>query len=624
MQNKKFLGIEGVEVITNKINALTGVTNKLMELDHIKVITESELRNTPTDELKSNVQYNVVGAPIGFGEIWLYNNTTGEKKFVQKSLLKNLDPNVYTPIGIAVIPASHNVYGNGDVGVMALQSASAGTPDSGADSEQTIAWGETGTLNLPELTDYLRAPSLHWDTNILPEPSGQQSDIGYLCVDFGTAVANPHDSKRKWCEKNGTHIGSPFNEDGSKNTNAYFTGATSDINGTNNTNALKEQGEGYDAINAVVAYGDGWYLPAVGELGYVAANRDALNAKLSSAGGQCKIIENQNHWTSSKLNASKPRFVDMSNGQINHAPGTGAYLVRPFKQVTGRGYGSVGQFYDGTNFRDSYDDTCIGIVVIPTSHNVYGTSECAIMALQYATPNGPGSAIGIKMFSSGGSIPATITTPQSCVGVDGLPKIYQDRYEDFLPNACIPSDAIGAHDTVGSQLSGDGKSKYYYRIGPFAPSPYDVSGSKNPLFFTDCLSDINGKTNTNAMLSHVTVEGWQTADTITNSSAKGHFPAACCCWRYHTIGTEHGDWYLPAVGELAYACVRQHEINEILDEINAWKAGSALLLTRNWYWSSTEVSSWNARSISFWAGNVADATGRNALYRVRPFTRVSA
>lgn len=622
MEKKKFLDKGGVEVIANKIKLIAATVDKLIDADQIKIITESELRDTPIDELKPNVQYNVIDTSIDFGEIWLYNNTTGEKKFVQKSLLKNLNPDEYTPIGIAVIPASHNVYGNGDVGVMALRSASADTPDSGADSEQTIMWGESGTLNLPELTDYLRVPSLEWNTNILPEPSGQQSDTGYLCVDFGIAVANPHDSKRKWCEKNGAHIGSPFNEDGSRNTRAYFTGATSDINGANNTNAFKEQGEGYDAINAVVAYGDGWYLPAVGELGYVAANRDALNAKLSSAGGQCKIIENQKHWTSSKLNASKPRYVDMSNGQINHAAGTSAHLVRPFKRVAGQG--EIGQFWDGTTFKNSYDETCIGIVVIPTSHNVYGTGECVIMALQYATPNGPGSAIGIKMFSSGGSIPAAITTPQSCVGVDGPPKIYQDRFEYSSYNACIPSDAIGAHDTVGSQLSGDGKSKYYYRIGPFAPSPYTVDGLKNPLFFMECLSDINGKTNTDAMLSHVTVEGWQTANTITNSSARGHFPAACCCWRYSTMGTEHGDWYLPAVGELAYACVRQHEINEILAEINTWKAGSALLLTRNWYWSSTEISSWNARSISFWAGSVADTTGRNTLYRVRPFTRVSA
>ena len=629
MEKKKFLDKSGAEVIAGKINLLATVVDGLMELDHIKVITEAEINHTPTDKLEPNVQYNIAGKSVDydFGTIWVHNNITGENSFLPSDNPDLLMSDIYTPIGIVVIPASHNVYGDGSCGVMALKSARASTPDTGGE-EELISWGEYGTLDLPELPNLTTAPSLKWEPSFWPERPRQTSETGYLCVDFGTAVVNPSDSHRKWCVKNGTHIGSPFNDDGSKNT-AYFKGATNDFDGEGNTDKFKTGHGPFAAIEAVAAYDGIWYMPATGELGYVAANRDLLNAKLVGA-GQHKI-ESQKHWTSSKFDKSNLRCIDMSNGQVAYAGGNSANLVRPFRKASGTA--TVGQFWTGTEFKDTYDSTCIGIVVIPTSHDVYGDGSCGVMALQYATPTGPGAAVGIKAFEynasehSGEFVPDSIGTPSTvrCIGIDYGPNINHSELDTPEETTYVPSNEFPGPP------SADGETKYEDHVGPFAPSPYTLSGAKNELFPSQCLADFNGKTNTEAILSHVTVENWQTADainnpTISNGGAQsmpiGEFPAACCCWRYHPVGTNQGDWYLPAAGELAYVCARQGEINNIMFELNRWNPGSAILVAPKWHWSSSEFSAWDARAVSFHEGLVGSAPRSNQGH-VRPFIRVT-
>ena len=60
---------------------------------------------------------------------------------------------------------------------------------------------------------------------------------------------------------------------------------------------------------------------------------------------------------------------------------------------------------------------------------------------------------------------------------------------------------------------------------------------------------------------------WNTDDVINNSYDGYYAPAACCCWRYHTIGTQQGDWYMPAVGEWGYVAVRCQTINDTINKI---------------------------------------------------------
>ena len=47
----------------------------------------------------------------------------------------------YYPIGVVVVPGSHNVYGDGSCGVMSLKEMNYSTPDTGSTSHQYILLG---------------------------------------------------------------------------------------------------------------------------------------------------------------------------------------------------------------------------------------------------------------------------------------------------------------------------------------------------------------------------------------------------------------------------------------------------------------------------------------------------
>ena len=118
--------------------------------------------------------------------------------------------------------------------------------------------------------------------------------------------------------------------------------------------------------------------------------------------------------------------------------------------------------------------------------------------------------------------------------------------------------------------------------------------------------------------------------TITNSYSPGNYPPACCCRRFSTIGTNPGDWYLPAIGELAYLPVRLKEINLSLmaleKYVSAIRVGGINSQWPNvtlglWCWSSSEYSSTYARYVDTSDGYVYYYTKSltGADLRVRAF-----
>ena len=67
----------------------------------------------------------------------------------------------------------------------------------------------------------------------------------------------------------------------------------------------------------------------------------------------------------------------------------------------------------------------------------------------------------------------------------------------------------------------------------------------------EVIADFNGRHNTELMLELCTGQpNWRTDPKIEANGGKGYAPAAQTCWRYHTPGTNQGDWYLPAGGEM--------------------------------------------------------------------------
>ena len=108
----------------------------------------------------------------------------------------------------------------------------------------------------------------------------------------------------------------------------------------------------------------------------------------------------------------------------------------------------------------------------------------------------------------------------------------------------------------------------------------------------NAFNDIDGKNKTIKILNTaISQSTWKTDTTIINESGAGYAPAACCCARYHTIGTNVDDWYLGAGGEMKQILVLYNNINTKLSQINAvYSTDCISSLVNSYHWSSTEYS----------------------------------
>ena len=106
------------------------------------------------------------------------------------------------------------------------------------------------------------------------------------------------------------------------------------------------------------------------------------------------------------------------------------------------------------------------------------------------------------------------------------------------------------------------------------------------------VTDIDGKNKTSKILTMATAQSnWQTAETIANEKDSGYAPAACCCWKYYTLGTQQGDWYLPAGGEISMIVVQKPEINVKLNAIATIYSNNCInAISNSTYLTSTEIS----------------------------------
>ena len=280
--------------------------------------------------------------------------------------------------------------------------------------------------------------------------------------------------------------------------------------------------------------------------------------------------------------------------------------------------------------------TPIGVVVIPSSHDVYGTGECGVMSLNemdYSNPDNGGSDTSMYWGNTSLDIPelpnltqvpliSTALTSNEITGVTS-----GETSGAYLPSTNFTSNKPAAGNGLDT-LAG------YTGYTPYIPSPYLENGDRNPSYYTtdttkypklsaNCLSDFNGKSNTEIILTYATGQtDWRTASTITNSSNVGYYPAACCAWRYHTPGTNQGDWYLPGMGELGYMIARFNEIQTTLNKLSSLYGNSSVvsLNSSDGYWSSSEYDTHGARYVYTGYGN-AFTNNKNRDRSVRTWFR---
>ena len=266
--------------------------------------------------------------------------------------------------------------------------------------------------------------------------------------------------------------------------------------------------------------------------------------------------------------------------------------------------------------------TPIGIVVVPGSHDVYGTGQCGVMSLvemNCSTPTTGSTSYQSMYWGVYGTDISTLTNFNVvCHGGSNGSSLTGTNSSAYLPSDNF-SGTQCPHDTTAYWNQSD------YR----APSPYLTDGSRNSMYYqtaspsssSNALSDFNGITNTSKIVTQRGTKDYSSWKPTYNTEAD--YPAASCCDMFYTNGTKQGDWYLPACGELGYMISRLKAINEAISKITTAYGSSygVSVDTNSRYWSSSEYSSHFARRVYTGNGYVGYG-GKNLSYYVRAFLRV--
>ena len=234
--------------------------------------------------------------------------------------------------------------------------------------------------------------------------------------------------------------------------------------------------------------------------------------------------------------------------------------------------------------------TPIGVVAVPASHAPNGKARIiSLAAMDYSNPDN-GDTEGHNSMYWGGygytvaDLPLLNFAPSiNTKGTIDFPSPQQITYQERL---VIGSNYLSSDYFSTMQNPFMTNESYNYKtIGAnYLPSPYLQDGTPNPIYRDttntgNVLADFDGKGNTAKILAvdNSSSTDWQTASTITNTHEDEHIhPAAQCCWRYHTVGTNQGDWYLPSAGEFGYVIARRKAIDASITKIQ--QAGSSALL----------------------------------------------
>lgn len=234
----------------------------------------------------------------------------------------NYSTSLGTAIGVVVIPSGFAPDGKARIIGLKPMDASGNMTD----SHTLMTWGRStmGYYTDTALTNYTVVPT----TDNAGSTSSGSNHIGYFPSDKFTGTQSYVDPEAKY-NYDDYLIPSPYLGD-APNPEYYKTisgnNVLSDFNGLANTQTLVGLGSSnYQAANACWNYTDGtssnvqWYLPAMGELGYLIVRLKAINEVITSLGGVA-VDSNSYFWSSSEYSSSKVWAVYVSNGKPNSYP----------------------------------------------------------------------------------------------------------------------------------------------------------------------------------------------------------------------------------------------------------------------------------------------------------------
>lgn len=301
------------------------------------------------------------------------------------------------------------------------------------------------------------------------------------------------------------------------------------------------------------------------------------------------------------------------------------------------------RFLSYSSYVESYhqDGTLvpIGVVVVPSTHTPDNTSRVmSLVNMSYSSPGtgttATGGNGGVIIYWGGNGVDLGLRNLDRVVTIDRNFSATDPNDEGISYNTWTRLPGTDPAWTAIENLVDPG-THWQNAGGTHGPSPYLSDGSRSKVYLKEennCLWDFDGKGNTDVIMAAQTAN-WS-GTTIINNSNAGNYPAACCCRRFSTIGTNPGDWYLPAVGELAYLPVRLKEINLTLmaleEYVSAIRVGGSSSqwpygTYGYWCWSSSEYSSTNARIVITGGGHVDSwnkSTTHSSDTRVRAFIAI--
>lgn len=288
-------------------------------------------------------------------DILMYDKVNNEKFILRSTAdFSKYPAESYTPIGIVVVPGTHNVYGDGSCGVMSLREMNYSTPDEGSTSRQGIYWGQYDSdTSLPNLN---QVPIVGTGSSVGDASSTvtEQFNYSYLPSDKFSAVQCPHDTDTYYYGSSlYKQAPSPYLTDGSRNPAYYQTtspssssNALADFDGIGNSQILWELATSqsnwrtassitndYDLGYSPAAcccwryhtegtsQGD-WYLPACGELGYIMPPFNKINGAIRNMqteyGSSVGVELNTNDycWSSTESSSGNARYVGTYAGYV--------------------------------------------------------------------------------------------------------------------------------------------------------------------------------------------------------------------------------------------------------------------------------------------------------------------
>jgi len=163
--------------------------------------------------------------------------------------------------------------------------------------------------------------------------------------------------------------------------------------------------------------------------------------------------------------------------------------------------------------------------------------------------------------------------------------------------------ALNDIDENGEESSATG---IYWSTSSSGTNSYDVTGLTNISSESSAIADMDGKSNTSAILSYIASKGYIAQATTATSL---YVPSAC---KGTGVFCDVGNWYLPALGELYTV---YNNLSNIQNSIS--KAGGTQISTSDFYWSSTEYYSVQTWTLPFYSGARHTHNKYNSLY-VRP------